>query len=883
MTEHNKVSHNVVTDALKADINARAAKAQNLADLASATIARSNLGFPATASRYLRNDVSGAPAALSASDSVNLDAYAAGDIMLAAGADGAALAAALATGKNVRVPASVTSISLSALQAQTVLPLLYRVALAQTTTLNVAAGQYTFSSGNAVRLGPGSAPLRLIGAAPIPLTMSSVASVTGSTGNWLVTYNVTAPGGVGVNTVVAVGDAVKNFEIAPLAELSGDNSAGYVLRNRPIANELYNPVVNIGGVTISAAGSSATFAGGGVSTTTVCLAANDLLTINGQTRPISSVALGSCNITGTWGTIGASQELSYFVSLPNTGTITISGTAVTGTSTLFLSEANVGDMLLVDGELIEITAITNDTSMTLQKAKTLGVGTAFSILTAGELHNGIHEVTAVTSSTITLRNRSRSKPPINKVTGGSMNALTTVFKMTATGAFGIYFEQASSIAWLDQIAVRGPGASGGFSVGLAMNGKVDALPLAIDGSTSFGNVTQHGYVTSALTGPNFGIFDFYVNYFLGHGCTLDARMSAGSGAVLINVWQMEGAEGNYRRFVNSGSGRLGLAINGAAGGALITEMHCVGNVDDGLRVEAGSSVYGEGPIFWGNGAMNVRLNGGELKVSQAFFAMAAASNLYIDKGKAVVNECLFGAPRTHQIDAQSAVYYSADNSWLTGAGNSNGINNVNSKGHSNNAAIVGNKNIGVYVDNAGEHYGSALFTKGNAAATVRVDDGGRLWIPGASIADATVSGTGCMIDITGIVSPSPTLSGVARRNEMTKDGSVIRDGAASTGFGTAGLRVNGGANLSFLGFATSVTDVGSIPAGEQVTFDITVTGATATGMGATANSNGVPAGVQLAAHIPTTNTVRLSLDNNTAGAIDPSNATYSTIVIGASA
>jgi hypothetical protein len=52
------------------------------------------------------------------------------------------------------------------------------------------------------------------------------------------------------------------------------------------------------------------------------------------------------------------------VGLARTGTLVSSGTAITGTGTLFLTELLVGDIIECSGETLEITVITDNTNMT---------------------------------------------------------------------------------------------------------------------------------------------------------------------------------------------------------------------------------------------------------------------------------------------------------------------------------------------------------------------------------------------------------------------------------------------------------------------------------------------------------------------------------------
>lgn len=788
------------------------------------------------------------------------------------GTDGAALVTALNTGELVMVPRTITSIALSVAQAAVVLPLLDKI-VSDALDLTLASGVHTVASGDIATIGARNSNVRLIGADPIALTMTSVASVTGSAGAYTVVYNVSS------STGVAVGDILKNFEIGPIPILNGDNAASYVLRNRPLANELYNPLVNLGRITIAAGGGSASFAGG-IDITTNCLVVGDLLTVAGQTRPIATVVLGGCTITGAWDVIGATSENVYFVTKPNTGTVEITAAAVVGTGTAFLTEANVGDMMLVDGSLIEILTITDNTNLTLNVSHTIAAGTPFSIITNGVLHDGVHLVTAVGAGTVTVTNRSRTKPPVNKVVGGSMRSLKTVLKQTGTGD-GMKFGQGASLGWIDKIALQGPRSGG--PIGVAMNGRVATSPLAIDGSTSFGSFTQHGYVSEMITGPDFAVLDFAYNVFIGHGCNFQSRMGAFSSGTVVNVWLMEGGFANLRRaIVSGGTGSASGLLANLGSKVLITEARFVGNAGDGCRAESGAALYGEAPMAIANGVMNFRMNGkNTLVVSQGVSLLAGGSGVYYLEGGGKVTLSVLAANRSAGIDIQGPGGGSnGPSNWITGNG-ANGVNCDSGEIKMATSWIVGNKNIGLYAYNGGKIRAASAFVTGNLASQVRADSEGYISIESGYSPTLAVTGRMSRIDRTSTVN-TPTLSGVARVNEYTKDGAIIYDGASATGWNTTGLRPNGGANLTFIGRSSAAQDCGSVPANEQLALpaDITITGALTTNMVAMVNCNAVDAGLSYTAKIVAADTVRVYVQNHTGGAIDPANATYTVIVFG---
>lgn len=789
------------------------------------------------------------------------------------------LLAALTSQVSFNVTSAFTSVTLSSTAEWDLFRLWAHLgSWPQTFTVTLPSGVQDVSSGDIMSISANCANLKIVGAPTVDLTMTSVASISGTAGAWVVTYNVSSSTGVGV------GDVLKNFQIGPIPIVNGDNAASYVLRNRPLANELYNPVVNLGRITAAAGAGSASFAGG-LDTTANCLVVGDLLTVAGQTRPIASIAAGSCTITGTWDVIGGVAEDLYLVTKPNTGTVTITGTAVVGVGTLFLTEANVGDMILVDGSLVEITAITDNLNMTLNVGHTTGAGTPFSIITNGCLHDGAHVVSAVGAGTVTVTNRNRTKPPINKVVGGSMHAIKTVLRQLGTGD-GLVFKQSAALSWIDKIAILGPRSGGG--IGVAMGGRVPTSPLAIDGVTSFGTFTQHGYVSEMLTGPDFAVVEFAYNATVGHGCNLQARNAAFSGGTIVNVWAMEGGLVNLRRAVLSGgypaplqtNTPSGLLLN-SGGVALITEALFVGNLGDGYRAEGGAVGYGETPRAVANGVMAFRSNDkSTLSISQPVILLSGGSGFYYADGGGKVSAAIVGANRSAGFDVQGPGGATGTGCWITG-NVANGINARNGQISMSSSWIVGNKNIGVYALDNGEVRIPSCFVTGNIAANVRADNGSFIAITNGYSPTLYVTGAQSRIDRTGTVN-TPTLSGVGRLNEYTKDGSIIHDASSATGWNTTGLRPNGGANLTFIGRSSAAQDCGNVPANQQLALpaDITITGAATTGMVAMVNSNVVDAGLSFTAKIVAADTVRVYVQNHTGSAIDPPNATYTVVVLG---
>jgi hypothetical protein len=781
--------------------------------------------------------------------------------------DTAGLVAALNTGRTAIVPGDLNFVfSPNAAQAAVILAGFDRIVPDKMITIMLPAGILTtVGAADIMQVGINSSKIRLVGAAPAALSMSSVASVTGGAGNWTVTYNVASSSGV------AAGDWLKNAEIAPLPILAGDNVVSYVLRNRPVPGELAGEVTNLGRITFVGGTSNVTFAGGGYDTVANVLAAGDLLHCRGQTRQVDTLSINGCTVTSPWDATGALSENSFYTTLPNSGTITCAGTAVTGVGTFFTTEANVGDLLLCDGDIIEIVGIASDTAMTLRKSKTVGSALPYTVLVQAALHNGAHEVLSVGVGTVTVLNKNRPRPPVNRVTGGSMRAIKTVLKHTGTGD-GMKFAQHASLPWMEAIAWQG---NGGGGVGIAMGGRVPAMPLSASGG-SFGSITQNGYTTSAVFGADVAVANWAYNIFLGHGCALNARTIAVSGGTLINIWQMEGSFVNARRAVVSGASGTGQGLNGGSS-ALITEAQYIGNSGDGLRTEVGASIYGEGPVFIGNQGMNVRVNeSGDFYSGGGVSFLSAGSGLYGSNAGASLNDFIIAANRSAGLDCNGFGDYAVNGSWITG-NVANNIDNFSANVSAANSNLTGAGNIGAYCALGGTILMTGSYVRGNALGIYA--DSARIIAISCQAQNATAVGRETTIDLSTPVGPAVTLFGVNRLNEYSAAGSIIRDSNA-TAFGVSQIKLNGGSSMSFAKHAQLIFDPANLPANEQITFDMTVAGAAPTNMVPGVNSNGLPSGTTIGAHIPAADTVRVAIVNNTAAAINPGNSTWTVAVHG---
>lgn len=799
------------------------------------------------------------------------------DVRAFGGITGAALAAALSLGVGIWVPspANGSPIELNAAQSEIVIANFERIFPVGKLDIKLAQGRFASSANRLMTVTEAQRSIRLFGADPLDLNITAVQSVTPVSGGFDVTYAASNA------SVVAIGDALKTFEMGPLPIVNGDNAADYVLRKRPLPNELHTPIVNTGRASFAAGGTTVTFAGPFRAPLAECILVGDLITMDGQTRTVTAVNSPDITVDRPWGPIARSNWISVYVSRPNTGTITISGTTVTGAGTAFRSEANVGDQLLCDGELVEILTIPSDTSMTLRKGRTLATASPFTILTNGVYHDGLHEVTAVGAGTVTVRIFGRNAPPINRVVKGSCRVQKTVLKQTGGSEFGdgIVFEQNGAISYIDRIAVLGSRVGGG--IGFLMQDRVPALPLAIDGTTSFGNYTQQGYGARALTGPDFGVAQFFHNVTVGHGCYLSCRMGAFSGATGFDMWNMEGSFASVRRAVFSGAGSIGQSVNTGAS-VKFTEARHVNCVGDGLRLQAGATAYAEAPMAVGNGGMNYRLLGaGGFEIAQGVNYLSGASAFYLIGATVEIKDSLIASSRLNGVDDQSAIKGEFSNCWITGHG-SNGCTSYGKTAFPN-SAIIGCGNIGLHALDGGEIDARRATVLQNTSAQVRAGSNGEVIFDAGYTTALQIAGHNAEISAASVLG-NPSLSGVARFNEFTTSGSIIRDGAAA-GVGFSGLRVSGGGLLNFFARVAQAhhfnggTQVANGAAAPSVT--VPITGVT-TAMTPTVTLNSLPDGWMLVA-ICVAGGVRVQAFNLSGSAASIGNGTLNINVFGSAA
>lgn len=602
--------------------------------------------------------------------------------------DFTSLREALAYGQMVHVPAGTVSIDVSPADSPFVLPNLYRVNAEGDLTINLGAGVHVTATGDICRVGVRNSTIKLQGSVPAETKATAVTSITGTPGDWSITYTLANASGA------QVGDFAKLFDVGPLPILNGDNAASYILRSYPLMGELYTPLAqSVGSLSYNNGGGSVAFSAVSGALTQY-MHDGDLLTSKGQTRALNVVGGSSASIVGAWTNGGVTGSRAFYITRPNSGTIGTGGVAsatVAGTSSAFLTEGNIGDVLLANGVMSKIIGIANNGSLTLDAPVTLANGTPYSILqSAACLHEGAHEITAVAGNSVTVRNRSQVKPPINGVTVDEFKIIKTVLKQNGDGD-GVVFDQNGSLRLIDNLVLAGKGA--GEGIGLLLQSRI---PTEVSsGGTSFGNVTQGGLRGTVFIGENVGITRFLRASMVGHGCLLNARKMAATNNQENGIWVLEGGVANLRRVQISG-GQIGLAVN-AGGTAVVTEVRLAGCANDGIRSDANATTYGEAPMAVACGGMNYRiLDSTKSHLTDGVSLLSFLSGVYVDGGSARIDRMAIGACARNGIEIGEQASVHASSCWVSGTSNTAGFGYGVSMGSGSNlmatdSAFVGNE------------------------------------------------------------------------------------------------------------------------------------------------------------------------------------------------
>lgn len=299
-------------------------------------------------------------------------------------------------------------------------------------------------------------------------------------------------------------------------------------------------------------------------------------------------AFGADTVQGVEGEDGDTilgQQYWYYAE-PATGTISASGTTITGLSSLLTTEANVGDLIAFGGRFLTLTSITSATVAEVNETVTGTVsGAYYTIITNGELHEGCWPITAVDTGTnrITVTNTGRKiAPPVNRISGGTLSVLINSVTQTGTG-HGIVVDGCNLV--LANIALKGPtSGSTGYGIDLASS------------------ITSRSPGSVRVTGT-FGIYGFQYSARVGPGAVLGGTGGMFSGGSSRGVSAEDGGVAYLPSGIFSGNNGIGL-FSGLGSVARASGGRAVNNGNAGFR--------GEGGVLYGDFAYAIQNNSANL-------------------------------------------------------------------------------------------------------------------------------------------------------------------------------------------------------------------------------------------------------------------------------
>jgi len=597
---------------------------------------------------------------------------------------------ALATGKRVTVPATTTSISVAAADSPYVLPYLRLIDAEGPLALSLAAGVHTTTTGDIGTVGANE-NVTLEGAAVVSTTITSVASVTGSLGNWAVTFNVADATGI------AAGNVLKVDSITPGAPNAASGAAV------PVLGQLYVGFNRHGSITTTAGADTFTLSGTGANNS---IAVGDLIHVQGQTREVATIGSNSGTVTANWDLSVAAYQWWYY-SKAEAGTLEISGTTVTGTTTAFDTRADPGDLLLVSGMMLKIASVVDATGATVTVSKTVASGAKFTIVKAGVLHEGSFVVTNVVGNAVTVTNRSRfGKPPALGISGGTAVAIQTVLKNTGTGN-GLVFGYGSTLGKITRIALQGNG-SATAGTGLALNGTGETYNQA------------NGTV---FLDDHCAVLEWDRGAFLAGGAVLVATGQHICNNFDTGVECGDGGNAYLRSAVVSHNNDIGLFVGGGSYARISGAKFC-GNALQGVREDVGASVYGDQPGAWGNGSHGLMLvNACGVQFADGFSCANDGSGANFQNGAAGrVSRTLFAGNTQHALSVTNGKV-EATQAWFTGSpSGQSGLVASKSEVDILNAAATGNGAQGIYAFNNSRVDAKSTFKTLNGTVGIRADD-----------------------------------------------------------------------------------------------------------------------------------------------------------------
>ena len=611
--------------------------------------------------------------------------------------------------------------------------------------------------------------------------LTGITAVSGSAANWSVTATLDDV------TNFEVGDAVAVDVVRPG---SGDPR---LFSGRPIAGQMDDVNAKCG--TLSATGTALTVSGGSAGEDFNANASvGDLIIAVAQVKTLTAVTPTSGTISSAFVDDFAGHN-SYFTLRPEAGTVTVSGTAVTGTGTSFTTKCNVGDLLpIADCGIGIIESIASNTSLTLKEAVPTVTSKNYGVVVLGEKHEGIWKITAISGNDVTWTNtaqRTIDKPPINQVASGDVRLIKTVFT-SDTGVSGVSLGEGSLD--LSNIAFFGDGTSAS-TIGIDTRGRNPSL-IRISGVD-----VGDGYRT--------GVSGFGYNCRLDFGSTVIAERAFLANSVTMNVENADGGRFYGKNSISGGNKGVSVKtsydafseLNGALvhscsttsirsenGGELVAEyLRIIGSGGENFLNFGNGQSHLVGCRMLDSDDVNFQLsNGGFARVSGSLMVGGSNGNLNIAFANVEANN-------SHFMSSGGANCIINDSNFKTSiTGSSGSVTSYGLRGTgSSNIGLEGFQStlnaIGIYVEDGAVAKGDAMVSSGNFTTDYQ----------------CAADGSYSVINFTNGVG-SPTYSPSVNVYNVNGDG-FISDGTNDISFSKLKTEEKGTFTASFSGVAVTYT------------------------------------------------------------------------------
>lgn len=480
---------------------------------------------------------------------------------------------AIDTGKTVLIGAANTAVTLTTGANIDKFRAAYsRILVLGELSVSMGAGQHAMTD-QWLAKSANNAKIKLVGAAPIETTLTSLASVTGSAGAWSVTANVVSAAGI------TIGDVVLVRNVTPGVQQPGTYSG------QPVRGALQLGFFQMGELTTS--GTSCTLSGASAD---VFMASGDLIVVGGTVRRI----IGAPSPSAFTIDIALPHEVTgrqywYFMKGSGQGTVTVSGNTVTGVGTLFTSSRiQPGDNIVVNRAGVRrVVSIESDTSLTVDKAgMDVVAASVWGAVTPGELHEGAWVVTNVVGNAVTWTHTGRESyaPPLHNINGGNVSCLKTILTFGTNNGFVVD----GNALDINQVGLIG--ADGTSNSGFDLRGE------------SF----RPG---SAKLGTKVGVSGFDYGVRVATGGALYAVSAHFSGQFIRGIDTAEGGQANLSSAVVTGSGGIGVFM-GTGCPVRISDARILGHAAQGVRMEVGASTWADFSIVGNNIGDNFLCVGG---------------------------------------------------------------------------------------------------------------------------------------------------------------------------------------------------------------------------------------------------------------------------------